>query len=432
MLEVLLNYINCFFTNIVGFYVIKIIINSNKKIFDYKIILLIISSVINTFLQQNQYMGIHTLLIFVINIIVYKKIFEIRYNDSIITTGVSMVLMFISELIVTLIAIPIIPQQFIESNIIIRVILNAIIGILTILLIRIKYIKNKLQNFYKNIKVREYITNIIFFILIIITLAFFTFDIYKDFSFSYESISRLATITILLILTSILIKNRNQYSQLSLEYDNLFSYIQNFEDWIEKEQLNRHEYKNQLAVLRCLTTESNVKEKIDEILNDSIKLEGKVIQQLKSLPKGGIKGLMYYKSAIAQKNKINLSVDISIKRKSILNKLNEHQVKILCNLIGIYYDNAIDAALKTRKKNILIEIYEVKNKINIVISNTFKKSKNFENRNNKGVTTKGKGHGYGLYFAQKLISKNKWLEEKQEIIDNYYIQTITIKKLDTK
>ena len=34
----------------------------------------------------------------------------------------------------------------------------------------------------------------------------------------------------------------------------LFSYVyKHFEDWIEKEQLNRHEYKNQLAVLRCLT-----------------------------------------------------------------------------------------------------------------------------------------------------------------------------------
>ena len=55
------------------------------------------------------------------------------------------------------------------------------------------------------------------------------------------------------IMALIFVKNRNSYNELTDEYDSLFSYIQNFEEWIEKEQLNRHEYKNQLAVLRCLT-----------------------------------------------------------------------------------------------------------------------------------------------------------------------------------
>ena len=137
---------------------------------------------------------------------------------------------------------------------------------------------------------------------------------------------------------------------------------------------------------------------------------------------------MYYKAAIAQKQKINLMTDVSLEKKGILNKLSEKDIRILCKLIGIYFDNAIEAAAESRKKNLTIEVYELKDKVNIVFSNTFKNTKNMKDRNKKGVSSKGEGRGNGLYFASKLIKENKWIEERQEIIDNYYIQQISVKK----
>lgn len=196
--------------------------------------------------------------------------------------------------------------------------------------------------------------------------------------------------------------------------------------------MNRHEYKNQLAVLRCLTKEKKVKNKIDEILEDNINIEGQEVTNLKNLPKGGIKGLMYYKAAIAQKQKINLVTDVSLEKNSILNKLSEKEIRVLCKLIGIYFDNAIEASSESRKKILTIEVYELKDKAYFVFSNTFKKHKNMKDRNQKGVSSKGKGRGNGLYFANKIIKENKWLEEKQEVIDNYYIQTVIINKKNKK
>ena len=110
---------------------------------------------------------------------------------------------------------------------------------------------------------------------------------------------------IFIIITYIYITSRNSYNKLVSEYDSLFNYIQNFEEWIEKEQLNKHEYKNQLAVLRDVSNEQKVKKKIDNILKENMNLEGEIIKQLKTLPKGGIKGIMYYKTIIAQKSKID-------------------------------------------------------------------------------------------------------------------------------
>ena len=101
-------------------------------------------------------------------------------------------------------------------------------------------------------------------------------------------------------------------------------------------------------------------------------------------------------------------------------------------MIGIFYDNAIDAAKESRKKILLIEIYELKDKVNIVISNTFKKSSIIERNFEKGISSKGEGHGNGLYFATKILMNNDWIEQKKEIIDNYYVETITIKKSTSK
>src|SRR5699024_6051573 len=190
-------------------------------------------------------------------------------------------------------------------------------------LINIKWIKIALTNFYKTGKKKKSVTNILFFILLIIGSIYLLYNIGISSFLNKEYILNFLVIIIFTIVTYIFIENQNRYKKLEEDYDVLFSYIQNFEDWIEKEQLNRHEYKNQLAVLRCLTKEKKVKDKIDEILEDNINIEGQAVTQLKYLPKGGIKGLMYYKAAIAQKHKIKLTADVSIESKVILNKLTE-------------------------------------------------------------------------------------------------------------
>ena len=183
-------------------------------------------------------------------------------------------------------------------------------------------------------------------------------------------------------------------------------------------------------MLRTLAKDKKVKSKIDELLDDNINIEDEVVNKLKDLPKGGLKGLMYYKAAIAQKKQIKLVVDVSLKPKTKFKNLSEDQIKTICKLIGIYFDNAIEASVETRNKYLLLEIYELSDKINIVISNSFVMSDNFSNRNKKGISTKGEGRGNGLYYANNILSKNKWLDSKQEVIDDYYIQTLSIKKLD--
>ena len=429
MLEVCVRIICAIIMISTSFYIIKKIIgDNNEKISLKNIGYLLIIMILSVVLYKIQYTMIYSLTIYLINIIVFKEMFKISLEKSTIGTTISMVIMLISDMLVSFVMRGFFDINEIRNSEILNITANVAVGILSIIFININKNVNPIKQFLSSLTEKIVIGNWIFFILLIIDFSCLAYNITLTETYGNGYFINLIVIMVFIIIMFIYIQGKNDYKKLSDEYDNMFIYVQNFEDWIEKEQLNRHEYKNQLAVLRCLTKEKKVKDKIDEILEDNINIEGQAVTNLKNLPKGGIKGLMYYKAAIAQKQKINLTTDVSINDKGILTKLSEKQVRVLCKLIGIYFDNAIEAATESRKKNLTIEIYELKDRVSIVFSNTFKNHKNMKERNKKGVSSKGEGRGNGLYFASKLIKENKWLEQKQEIIDNYYIQQIFVLK----
>ena len=429
MLEVLAKFGCASIMTVTVFYLLSKITNTDiQKIRLKQIWLILMIAIISYILYPIQYSILYSLSLYFLEIIIFKKIFQITIEESIIGCAIMMIILFFSDLLSSIIFMSNFNIVKIRTNPIISIVSNLTVSIICIIIININIIKKQVNKFYDDIKDKRLISNIIFFLLIVIDFSYILYNIGISAFFRKEYIINFITMVIFIIITYIFIQNKNQYRNLENEYDNLFLYVQNFEDWIEKEQLNRHEYKNQLAVLRCLTKEQKVKNKIDEILEDSIDIEGQAVTDLKNLPKGGIKGLMYYKAAIAQKQKLKLNIEVNIEKNSILKNLQKKDIGVLCKLIGIYFDNSIEASAESRKKILTIEVYELSDKVKFIFSNTYKKHKNMKDRNKKGVSSKGRGRGNGLYFASKLIKENKWLEEKQEIIDNYYIQQIIIHK----
>lgn len=429
MLEVLVRIICASILILSGDYIINKIIDSNEKVGSIKkIILITVLSIILVIIYKAEYMVLSSLIFFLSGVIIFKLVYKISLEESIISFSIFMVIIALADIFSSLIFMSQFSVQEIRTNNIVFIIGNVTVSIIAMLLIRIKLIRESLSKFYHTVLPKKSITNTMFFILLIIGFSCLLYHIAFSNFLNIEYVLNVTASIIFTIVIYMFIESQNKYKKLEEEYDNIFIYVQNFEDWIEKEQLNRHEYKNQLAVLRCLTKEKKVKDKIDEILEDNINIEGQAVTNLKNLPKGGIKGLMYYKAAIAQKRKLHLTTDVSIENNGILAKLSEKDIRVLCKLIGIYFDNAIEAAAESRTKNLSIEVYELKDRVNIVFSNTFKKHKNMKDRNKKGVSSKGEGRGNGLYFASKLIKENSWIESNQEIIDKYYIQTISIIK----
>ena len=429
MLEVLVRIICAVLMSLNANYIIKKIVKPTRKPQFYQNLILFLTLTAGLVLTyQIEYKGLNSLVFFLVGVITFKYIYKFTFEESIISFAMFMLMIAFSDIITSLIFMANFSVKEIRTNEIIFFLSNVTVNLITILFINIKCVKNTLNKFYNTILPKKSITDILFFTLLIIGFSYLIYNIGFSKFFNKEYILNFLIFIIFTIITYIFIESQNKYKKLEEEYDVLFNYIQTFEEWIEKEQLNRHEYKNQLAVLRCLTKEKKVKDKIDEILEDNINIESQAVTNLKNLPKGGIKGLMYYKAAIAQKQKINLTTDVSIENKGVLTKLSEKEVRILCKLIGIYFDNAIEAAAESRKKIVSIEIYELKDKVNFVFSNTFKNHRNIKDRNEKGVSSKGEGRGNGLYFASKLLKENKWINSRQDIIEKYYIQEISINK----
>ena len=75
---------------------------------------------------------------------------------------------------------------------------------------------------------------------------------------------------------------------------------------------------------------------------------------------------------------------------------------------------------------ISIEIYCIKDVLNIVISNSFDNNIDISKLSTRGYTTKGKGHGNGLYLASKIINNNSNIMVKTDIINKYFVQKIII------
>ena len=163
------------------------------------------------------------------------------------------------------------------------------------------------------------------------------------------------------------------------------------------------------------------------MLGMNINVEDKYIETLRNIPKGGLKGILYYKIAMAANEKVNITIDVSTNVTYKLERLSKRSLKELCIMLGIYIDNALEAASKSKEKNVTIEIYKINKNLNFVISNTYDKLIPLNKMIKKGFSTKGLERGKGLYYIQKILKNNKKIKSEQYFKDKFYIQKLTIK-----
>ena len=414
--------------SISGLIIMKRICFSREKLFSLKgccFLLFLIAE--TTFMYEKDYSYFYTIVNYILMIISYKYILNISIQKSIIGCGIILVSTVVAEILLSSLLMPFFSAQTLRSTWYINIICNMIIS----LILFITFCKTGLGTLtYKiltNIESKKYTRLVIFFSLLLIAMSIILYSITINFQINKLFTSNFLMFMIFFLLLIILFEERNSYDKLIKDYDNLFDYVKIFEEWIEKEQFIRHEYKNQLAVIRCLTREKKVKEKIDSIIAENINIDNDVINDLKYIPNGGIKGLLYYKIAIASSKKIDIEIDVSYTVEKLFKKLNKNKIAILSRLLGVYSDNAIEAAVDSKRKLISIEVYTENNNIIFVISNTYNNNSLILRSSEKGVSSKGAGRGNGLYFASKVLLKNNWIDDYKKVNKDFYIQKLIIK-----
>ncbi len=411
-----------------GYITAKNILGKNCQIKKVKIILsLIIVSIPTVIFHQTDYTLILTTLVYVLMAITFKYLFDIGIVSSILLCGFVMLLTAFSDILITTIETKIFTYYQMRNNIALNIANNLIVFIMCILITKNNNLASIIRKFIEKIEGNNKIKSVFFTIMIVIVMMLLYYNVTTIFKINTQYVITFISMIMFFILYYIYINERNNYDKLKNEYNIIFNYIQTFEDWIDNEQLYRHELKNNLSIIRDLTDKDEIKEKIDKMLNMSIIVDQQYIEILKDLPNGGLKGLLYYKIAVAKNEKINFYIDVSPKIKSKLSKLDRNLIEDICIALGIYIDNSIEAAINTKKKIVTVEIYETNKNINFVISNSCNNLIAIDKMLEKGFSTKGKNRGKGLYFVDKIIKNSKQLETNKTYLNDYFIQKLIVK-----
>lgn len=428
MLPIITKFITGLIMGIATIIMARNILKENKSIFETKnIFLVLIMSLPTLILYQTEYNTVLTIITYVVTVFVIRKIGDIDLKSAIVTTSIIMVTVFVVDFIISLLELSVIDYTVIRDNNYLNIINTIIIASISTLICKSELIITKFRRFCLKINESHYLSIIFFAILSVLIFTILVLNLTTQLKVDIFNTLSIVSIAIFLILYYIYMEECSSYDKLKEEYDNLFDCIQNFENWIDDEQLYRHEMKNNLSIIRNMTRNKNITNKIDEILDMSIIIDDRVIETLKNIPKGDLKGLLYYKVAISKKKKINIIFEVSENSTNKIRKINKDKMRELCIILGIYLDNAIDAASKAKDKNVVLEIYEINKELNFVISNTYEELLSIKNMNRKNFTTKGKNHGRGLYYANKIIKKYKWISQDQMFLNNYFIQKLIVK-----
>lgn len=270
------------------------------------------------------------------------------------------------------------------------------------------------------------------FIVVLLSVVLFSVIFYFC-QFNYNPIIVLIVSFIMVVIYTIIvivtIKEFSEKNKIQSEYDALLTNLSEYENLLDRQRILNHENKNQLLVIKGMINkrEENVIEYIDTIIDTQYLDNENLIMKTNRIPSGGLRGLVYYKM-LGMKDKninVNLEVDSNLRNldfTSIPVRTNQE----LCKIIGVFLDNAIQAVdnLDEKKINILLK-YE--NGLIVKISNNYKGIIDLDKIDNKGYTTKGNGHGYGLTLVKNIIKNNELFENTKEIHGKMFTQVIKLK-----
>lgn len=206
------------------------------------------------------------------------------------------------------------------------------------------------------------------------------------------------------------------------------NYNSTLENLLDGLRTFKHDYNNTLQTLYGYTQLGNLtalKKIFEQILDES-----KAINSLDKLNPNlinnpSIFGLITAKYHLCKKNNIIINFEIFGNLENL-----DIQIFDLTRMLGIFLDNAIEAASGSRDKKANFLISETKNTVTIEISNTYSdKSISPSTIFEKGVSSKGRNRGLGLFEVSKILKKYPNISLTTIADGNKFLQKLTIPKL---
>lgn len=212
----------------------------------------------------------------------------------------------------------------------------------------------------------------------------------------------------------------HQLRKYNEDLENLYVYIRKFQ----------HDYMNIfLTLTEYIETEniSSLKQYFyNEIAPFSEKINTSVSQfgELRNINSAEVKSLVAFKLDEARKNGLHINVEVP----DYIDQFNLKTLE-LCQCLGIILDNAIEASLQSIDKKLEVILFQDDICTSIIILNSFKEIKYpLSYLFNKGVSSKGKNRGLGLYTLREVVNQHKNVILSTEIKNDTFLQKLEINK----
>lgn len=307
------------------------------------------------------------------------------------------------------------------------VLINMLVGILAIIIVL--KLKNLLTRFISNIE-KENKGSIIIIFVILLTLALLVFKIpVGGWSFNAEFIITMLILLCFCIVSLYILKQHSDIEKTASMYQKVVEYSKTTNKLLEDYRIANHEHKNQLSIIRQLANKNNKKliEYLDNLLDNKNINKYQWISSLNNLPSEGLKGLINYK--LVEMDGLGIIPTVIISKevyKIKFSKLSTKQTDNLYSIAGVYLDNAIEAASKSKDKKINLNIYKDQKELVIVLANTYKGKIDLERMDEYGYSTKGKNRGVGLHIVRTILDNSSIFSVKRNLVDNYYVQELRL------
>jgi len=232
------------------------------------------------------------------------------------------------------------------------------------------------------------------------------------------------------------ISSEMKMETLTKYYQEIFEYSKANGELLTHYKMQVHENKNRLLMIKGMLDgpKKETKKYIDSILkeiNDNKSNANYWLAELKYIPLPGIRNFINYKLIRLTELGAEIEVFISSELERIeASSFSETDYNELTTILGVVLDNMIESVQQAKEKLISISIYIEDDKIHAEFVNSFSGNIDLGRLNEVGYTTKGEQHGIGLPLVAKITKSNNRFTCTPEIIDNFFIQHITIKIID--
>lgn len=375
---------------------------------------------------------------FTLNVLILYVIYCINKPNNMIK-GLTVVLILyiliiIGKIFVAAIFLNICKKDFMNliNNSYVKIISNLIVSIILVILSNLKIINKKITIFIEKISYKENFKNYLFYSLLAGLSIIYIYYLNTKF-FGFIIIIHFILINSICLMEMKRKANYKEfYEETACKYDELKTYVELNENLINGLRKQRHNYKNELIVLRGIIREnkkSEYEEMIDKMIGDNISIGNEDINLFMYIKETGLKYLFLHKYILAKNKNIHVTADVQKNIEDFdFNQYKQHLIKSLYTIIGIILDNAIEAASDSLKASIAIQIGCIGSDLNIYVINTYGNEPDMKQIKNQGYSTKEKNRGYGLKIVFEIVEKySDILSVNTYLHNSLFTQQIIIK-----